>query len=489
MTTEMASQANGHNGASSSGPDGSGAHTRALVKLHRLERLFEGREWPERRAFVRACDEARRRALEVLEGGDPGTDATRTALLVAAAELFGALRVELAASPREAAHLAQRLQSVVGVSRIALAREVLRAPGLLTLSPTVAIDVQLAMLVSFAQLRSVSLWTLDDAEHVNCMRHVGEGAPSRGARQLAQQVLTGQSPEPSARRLLRALPVGRWRRPVAALVGSARPRTRESARAFLAEGTAMLAAILERDALLAENAASERALVESSERKLTRLGFDLHDGPIQNVAALAQDLRLFASQLEGILPTPTERQLIRGRMEDFDAQLVAVDDELRRLARAVHAPVLLNRPFARALRDITQAFAARTNIEPNLTLEGTMSLLSPSQQTALLNIVHEALTNIREHSGATEVDIAIAVDANGVEAQIQDNGLGFDVEMTLLRAAQEGRVGLVAMHERVRLLGGRCRIESRPGGPTSVFVALERWQPLVHEAQPARASA
>ena len=59
----------------------------------------------------------------------------------------------------------------------------------------------------------------------------------------------------------------------------------------------------------------------------------------------------------------------------------------------------------------------------------------------------------------------------------------------LIRAAHEGRLGMVAIHERVRLLGGRCRIDSRPGGPTVVSVALERWEPLMGEVQPSRVSA
>ena len=42
--------------------------------------------------------------------------------------------------------------------------------------------------------------------------------------------------------------------------------------------------------------------------------------------------------------------------------------------------------------------------------------------------------------------------------------------------------GLVAMHERARLLGGQCRIESSPGGPTVVSVSLERWEPLLEAA-------
>ena len=306
---------------------------------------------------------------------------------------------------------------------------------------------------------------------------------------MAHRLFAGEGPESGARRLLLGLPVGRWQQPLAVLVASSRPGMRERCHGFLRETVPMLGVILERDALLTGNAASERALVESSERKLTRLGFDLHDGPIQDVAALAQDLRVFASRLRAVLENHAQEQLVAARMEDFDAQLAALDAELRRLARAVHAPVLLNRPFPRALRDVTQAFAARTNIEPSLALHGEMTLLSASQQIALLNIVHEALTNIGEHSGASKVDIAVSVDANGVEAQVSDNGSGFDVETSLLRAAREGRLGLVAMHERVRLLGGQCRIESRPGGPTVVFVALERWQPLVHDAAPARASA
>jgi signal transduction histidine kinase len=487
---KMASQSNGRNGVSTKTPRKADAHAAALADVRRLERVFADCEWPERRVFLRARKRARARALEALEGAGSGADATRTALLVAAAELFGAMKVELVASPLDAGRLAQQLEDVIGLSRIALAREVLRAPELLTVSPSVAVDVQLAMLKALAPLRSASLWALDDAEQIHCMRHVGEGAPSRGAKELAQRLLAGESIPIGARRLLLGLPVGRWRQPLAALVGSAKPGMHDRCHSFLAEAVPMFGAILERDALLAGNAASERALVESSERKLTRLGFDLHDGPIQDVAVLAEDLRLFRTQLETGLGTPEQGELIRGRVEDLEAQLVALDVDLRRISNEVRAAsVLLNRPFTGALRDVIQAFAARTNIDPCVVLDGEMRELSASQQIALLNIVHEALTNIREHSDATEVEIVVSMDADGVKAHIIDNGRGFDLEPTLIRAAREGRLGLVAMHERVRLLGGQCRIDSRPGGPTVIAVALERWEPLVSETQPSRISA
>jgi signal transduction histidine kinase len=450
-------------------------------ELRRLERLFDEIDWPDRRAFLRMRRLARKRALETLSAGSESSDVRRTALRVAAAELIVGMRVELVERPGEAARLGEQIESVMGVSRLALAREVLRSPELLAVSPASAVETQLAMLAALAPMRSASLWTLDEAEQLQCMRHAGEGNPSRGAREIAARVFRGESAESGSRRLLLALPVGRWRRPLAVLVGSARPGMAEACRPFLLDAAGMLGAVLERNALLAANAASERALIESSERKLARLGFDLHDGPIQDVVVVAQDLRVLRDRLAPLLGEQ-EQRLARDSFEQVEEQLISLEKALRRISNEVRAAsVLLNRPFTRALRDVAQAFAVRTDIEPDLELEGELGTLSASQQIALLNIVHEALANVREHSEADEVRIAVSANSEGVEAQISDNGAGFDLEHTLIRAAREGRLGLVAMHERTRLLGGQCRIDSRPGGPTVVSVALERWGPLPHE--------
>jgi signal transduction histidine kinase len=273
--------------------------------------------------------------------------------------------------------------------------------------------------------------------------------------------------------------------PAAAVVACANQGLQLRARALLAEAAPMLAALVDRNALLAANAESERALLESSERKLTRLGFDLHDGPIQDVAVLGEDLRLFGKQLEEVLEPNGDRELVRGRLEDLDAQLAALDNELRRLSGEVQAAsVLLKRPFPAALGDRVRAFAARTGVQPDVVVEGDTEMLSASQQIALLNIIQEALSNIREHADAREVQIEVSAGREGVQARVVDDGRGFDIEATLLRAAREGRIGLLAMNERVRLLGGQCKIESRPGGPTVVSIALERWLPLKAQAQP-----
>jgi signal transduction histidine kinase len=64
---------------------------------------------------------------------------------------------------------------------------------------------------------------------------------------------------------------------------------------------------------------------------------------------------------------------------------------------------------------------------------------------------------------------------------VTDNGRGFDVERTLVQAARKGRLGLVGMSERVRLLGGRFDLQSSPGGPTTISAKIPRWRPLEAE--------
>jgi signal transduction histidine kinase len=66
---------------------------------------------------------------------------------------------------------------------------------------------------------------------------------------------------------------------------------------------------------------------------------------------------------------------------------------------------------------------------------------------------------------------------------VTDNGRGFDVERTLVQAARKGRLGLVGMSERVRLLGGRFDLQSSLGGPTTISAIIPRWRPMEAETE------
>ena len=352
-------------------------------------------------------------------------------------------------------------------------------PGdMLVASHGLGAEAALRLLASLAPLRSASLWTRDAGGEPTRVCAAGEPPSPRGARALADQLLAGTSPADGAARELVGTPLGRRDDPLGAVVARARVGESERCRAALSDAAPTLTAALERDLQRAERLACERALLAAAERKLTRLGLDLHDGPMQELAALASDVHLLAGQLTPLLDDSPQRDVLRGRVEDLEAQLGALDGSLRKIAGEVQAAPAGPHPELRvALTDLVHGFAARTGVRPRLTLAGPLGALSDSQQIALLNIVAEALSNVRRHADASSVQVVVRARREGLEASISDNGRGFEADRRPRRAAREGRKGLLAIAERVRLLGGRCAIESRPGGPTCVRVMLPRWRP------------
>src|SRR5262249_11290448 len=149
--------------------------------------------------------------------------------------------------------------------------------------------------------------------------HEGETRPTRRVRNIARACLDGETNGVSERGWIHSFAVKRWQQPHAALVVRARPDCRQRALVFLEEAASRLSPVLERNMLLERNADRERALLESGERRLLRLGFDLHDGPIQDLVALAEDVRLARSQVDEHVGGRA-RKLVTGRLDDLNAQ-------------------------------------------------------------------------------------------------------------------------------------------------------------------------
>jgi signal transduction histidine kinase len=443
-------------------------------ELARIERVFAASKWPWRRA-VRG---SREHALTLLRGSESDEGAVRVASHAHAVDMLCALAVELVARPADAAELVDELERSVGLSRLALGRDVLRSPELVRLPPAVAAEVQLGLLAIFAPVREASLWVSDDAGFVRCVRRVGGDAEAAGESTFAERLLSGRPDPASRQRPFIGLPVTRWQRPVAALVARAERGARDRARAFLTEAVPNLVTVLERDDLLARNAAAERALRAPGERRLSRLGLDLHDGPLQDLAVLGEDLRVLRRELKRRLASAADRNTASASLDDIDARVLAIEVDLRHVSASVQVPAMLHQTFAVAVRKTADGFAARTGVKPRVRLRGDLAALGSRAELALLAVIREALNNVRSHGRASEVDISVVVRSDRIEAEVRDDGRGFDVERTLVRAARSGHLGLAGLHERVRSLDGEARIDSAPGGPTTISVVLPRVEPV-----------
>jgi signal transduction histidine kinase len=97
--------------------------------------------------------------------------------------------------------------------------------------------------------------------------------------------------------------------------------------------------------------------------------------------------------------------------------------------------------------------------------------LDPTSALHILRIVQESIANILRHTRASEIRVATAADASGVQVTIEDNGQGFHVEKTLSEA--KGR-GMQNQQRRAQGVGGRVSWRSGPGG--TLFTL---WLPLV----------
>lgn len=213
------------------------------------------------------------------------------------------------------------------------------------------------------------------------------------------------------------------------------------------------------------------------ERRLTRLRYDLHDGPQQDLMLLADDLRRLRADLETTLDDEADRSPLLSQLDEIQGRLVRLDADLRRLAAFIQSPFGDKQSVPDALDELVQEFSARSGISPSLEVEGDFSELTHSQQIVVLNVVREALNNVREHSQAENVSIAVSSSDSGIDASVRDDGAGFEPEAMLAHATEDGHLGLAGMYERVRLLGGMTHIESRPGGPTEVSFSLPAWRP------------
>lgn len=364
--------------------------------------------------------------------------------------------------------------------RLALCRFAFDDHRLREVPPHAALRAALHTLAALGGARDGSVWASSPGGMRCVARHGPE--PTRRVKTTARGALTSESPVgldgPGA---IVGLPIRRWGMVAGALV----VRLPGADRTLGAEAAALaarsLGSVLERSAMLEENSARDQLLIESANRKLARLTLDMHDGPVQDVIALLSDVRLYKSQLKQHLVGHPNAELLVGRADDFEARLLAIDDELRQFARSFESPSLLERPFAEAIQDEIEP-TRKAGVQTSISLELDASILTPSQRIALLRIVQEGLSNVRDHSGAAAVSVSVIDHGSHVTLRMTDDGAGFNVERTLVRAARGGRLGLVGMAERVRLLGGTFDIDSSPGTGTTIAVTLPRWTPLTDRA-------
>jgi two-component system sensor histidine kinase UhpB len=213
---------------------------------------------------------------------------------------------------------------------------------------------------------------------------------------------------------------------------------------------------------LAESRQRQRELaaraLEAGEAERKRIAAELHDGIAQSLAALLLQLRVIRDA------EPAE---YRDRLQNAAAQLAAVTEELRAIARGLRPPALDMLGLVAAVSAHARQISENSNIKLDVTADDLSKALSPPAELALYRLVQEALSNVVRHSGARTATIRLRRHDGRVSATIRDDGHGFDVE----KAMSRGRgLGLFGMHERALYAGGNVQVDSQAGRGTTVEI-------------------
>jgi signal transduction histidine kinase len=227
-------------------------------------------------------------------------------------------------------------------------------------------------------------------------------------------------------------------------VERARERLGPQAGAAGAEAAWTLAAATIRELVPGQTAADEASL--AAER--TRLAGDLH-----------------ASVLPGLRRAIAEAEA-GGDPDVLAGQLRVVDLELERLM-ANRWPVVLEAfGLVAALEDLAERIETDTGRAVQIDVDRIGDRPPPAIERTAWRIAELAIDNATRHAEASDITVRVAVERDRVSVAIADDGRGFDP--TAPGSVRIGARGLADATRRAMAVGATIRIESRPGGGTTV---------------------
>jgi signal transduction histidine kinase len=351
-------------------------------------------------------------------------------------------------------------------------------PRLAEVTPGRALDAQAALLAGMTFARDVSVWVSPAGRKPELVASSSVATASATRTPAIRAIESGERMRSGLRRITLSIPVAMLGLPYGAIViRGIDPLIIDSAEELAAHVVPRIAITLERQRLLERNEAREHLLVQAAERRLARIGYDLHDGPLQSIAGLARELELVAADVKPLVGAGAQHSVTQSFAGLID-NLSQLEATLRATARSFETTAVHREPLETLLRREAQSLTRTHNIEVDLTVDDGVDSLTDSQAIALYRATQEALSNVREHSDASRVVISVSRSRGATHLTISDNGRGFEPAERIAAAAHEGRLGIVGICERVKLLGGVFHITSSPGNGTTLKLALAHWAPI-----------
>ncbi|MBM3812823.1 MAG: sensor histidine kinase [Acidimicrobiia bacterium] len=210
---------------------------------------------------------------------------------------------------------------------------------------------------------------------------------------------------------------------------------------------------------------TEASRARQEERE--RIASDFHDGPLQAFMSVQMRLEVVRKLL---LKNPDSGlKELTGLQDLLQAQVA----ELRAFLRSMRPAEMDSSELMAALSRLTGAFQKETGI--SVTFSGTPAVdaLPPEAASEILQIVREALHNVRKHAKATSVSVGVEFTDGHLQISIHDNGEGFPFCGTFhLEELELLRMGPGSIKRRARSLSAEMVVESAPGKGSGLLIRI-----------------
>lgn len=199
-----------------------------------------------------------------------------------------------------------------------------------------------------------------------------------------------------------------------------------------------------------------------------RLGRDMHDN-------LGQVLGFINLQAQGIRQELSNDGvgITLSKLDKLVEVTQAAHQEIREFIRKSRSPVSMDKDYKSTLLKDIKEFEEQTGLSVDLDIprEFTGEGLELSVRLNLLNILKEALTNIRKHAEADRVKIVFSLSEKRLDVMVEDNGKGFEIYRHN-HGGVKGKYGLDIMRERVSIMDAEISIQSIKGKGSRIYISI-----------------
>ena len=205
----------------------------------------------------------------------------------------------------------------------------------------------------------------------------------------------------------------------------------------------------------------------SSEDERKRISREIHDEINHILLSVKLNLEDMGMTL------PPEMVKAREKLKVLHTHVSKAFDGLQRLSLDLRPPGLDELGLPQALDWYIQILSKESGLPIKIEVKGlSQRRPAPVVETELFRIAQEALSNILKHAQATSARVKLSFGRSKLMLEVEDDGIGFDVDTILKVHGTTSNLGLLGMRERAEICGGKLNIRSFLGRGTRITTVV-----------------